>query len=373
VSTHERESLNGRVLQFLGPSTGGIRAHVAELARRLPDHGWDATVAGSAHVMDGVGRQDATVDVPPVWNVPAYRPARRRLSSLLSGVDVLHVHGLKAAMVAVGADQRPPMVLTVHNLVGGTRRGPSAKVLRRAETYVVERCDHLIVISDEIDERFADVLPPERRTFILPVAPARSVQRSAPEVRASYGIAADAPLVTIVARHHPQKNLPMFLDAMRLVRDRLPEVRGLMVGDGPERGALEAHRHALGLDDTVVVAGMRPNPVDEMHAADVVALTSDWEGSPLVVAECLAVGRPLVTTAVGTVRRHLVDGENARIVAIGDPRAMADALVELLVDRSLADAIGAAGQRVAAAVFDADRLTAAVAAVYRDIPRRTSR
>jgi glycosyltransferase involved in cell wall biosynthesis len=265
------------------------------------------------------------------------------------------------------------MVLTVHNLVGGTRRGLSAKVLRRAETYVVERCDHLIVISDEIDERFADVLPPERRTFILPVAPARSVQRSAPEVRASYGIAADAPLVTIVARHHPQKNLPMFLDAMRLVRDRLPEVRGLMVGDGPERGALEAHRHALGLDDTVVVAGMRPNPVDEMHAADVVALTSDWEGSPLVVAECLAVGRPLVTTAVGTVRRHLVDGENARIVAIGNPRAMADALVELLVDRSLADAIGAAGQRVAAAVFDADRLTAAVAAVYRDIPRRTSR
>jgi glycosyltransferase involved in cell wall biosynthesis len=157
----------------------------------------------------------------------------------------------------------------------------------------------------------------------------------------------------------------MFLAAMALVRRRLPDARAVMVGDGPERAAVEAERHRLGLDDAVVIAGHRPNPIDEMSAADVVALSSIWEGSPLAVAECLSIGAPLVTTAVGTVTRHLVDGESARIVPVGDAAAFADALVELLRSPERRAAIGAAGRAVAARTFDPDALTDAVVRVYR--------
>ena len=101
-----------------------------------------------------------------------------------------------------------------------------------------------------------------------------------------------------------------------------------------------------------------------MHAADVVALSSDWEGSPLVVAECLALGRPLVTTAVGTVTRHLVDGTSARITPVGDAGAFADALVELLLDPRRAAAIGRAGHRIGELVFDPTTLVGEVVAVY---------
>ena len=99
-----------------------------------------------------------------------------------------------------------------------------------------------------------------------------------------------------------------------------------MVGDGPERRALEAERDRLGLAASVIIAGHRPNPVDEMNAADVVALSSRWEGSPLAVAECLSLGRPLVTTAVGTVTRHLTDGVDARVVPVGDQHVFGRAL-----------------------------------------------
>jgi glycosyltransferase involved in cell wall biosynthesis len=280
---------------------------------------------------------------------------------------VVHVHGLKAALVTltIRRSRRPPLVLTIHNLVAGTQQGLARRVLASVERSIVRRVDHVIVISPEIGERVEHLQPADRRHDVLPVSPRRRPTTSAREVRDSYGIDQAAPLVVIVARHHTQKDLPMFLAAMALVRRRLPDARAVMVGDGPERAAVEAERHRLGLDDAVVIAGHRPNPIDEMSAADVVALSSIWEGSPLAVAECLSIGAPLVTTAVGTVTRHLVDGESARIVPVGDAAAFADALVELLRSPERRAAIGAAGRAVAARTFDPDALTDAVVRVYR--------
>lgn len=367
------DAVSLRVLELLGPSTGGIRRHVAELTRRLPDHDVTPTAAGPAGVMDGLGIEADTIAVPAMWDVVGLVRARRRFRQLCVDVDLVHVHGLKAAMVAVTARVDVPLVLTVHNLVSGTQPTPVRQLLRRVETWIVRHVDHLVVISDEIDRRFADVLPADRRTFVLPVSPPRRRTRESADVRASHGIAVDAPLVTIVARYHRQKNLPMFLDAFAEVRNRLPGVRALMVGDGPERESLERRRDELGLTTAVVMLGVCPNPADEMCAADVVALSSDWEGSPIVVAECLSLGRPLVSTAVGTVSRHLVDGVSARVTPVGDVAAFADALVDVLEHPQRAAELAAAGHEVALRTFDPDVLTAAVAAIYsRVAPRPTS-
>jgi glycosyltransferase involved in cell wall biosynthesis len=360
----------GRVLQLLGPSSGGIRVHVGELSRRLRDLGWIVEVAAPHGVMDGVGGQTADVAVPTSWNPRQLRCARAQLRPLVTGAgapDVVHVHGLKAALVllTIGHRSRPPTVLTIHNLVAGTQQGLARRVLGRVEQSIVRRVDDVIVISPEIGERVAHLQPADRRHDVLPVSPLRVSTLERGAVRASYGIADDTPLVVIVARHHPQKDLTMFLAAMSLVRERLPGVRAVMVGDGPVRSALEDERHRLDLDDVVVIAGHRPNPIDEMHAADVVALSSMWEGSPLAVAESLSIGAPLVTTAVGNVTRHLVDGETARVVQIGDAAGFAAALVELLSSPERRAAIGAAGLRVAQRTFDPDALTRAVEAVYR--------
>lgn len=360
-----------RVLQLLGPSTGGIRLHVAELATRLPAMGWDVTVVGSPRVMQGVGRQDGVVDVPPTWNVPAYRSARRRLAELVEGHDLIHVHGLKAAMVAVGSKPRPPMVLTVHNLVAGTQPRLVRPMFERLESSLVERSDHVIVISDEIARRFDGIVSPDHQTFVLPASPPRVPRRPVAEVRAEYGVG-DAPLIVIVARHHRQKRLTLFLDAMAQVHRVRPDVRALMIGDGPEHRDLQQRCSALGLDGVVILTGHLPDPADEMRAADVVALSSDWEGSPLVVAECLTLGRPLVTTAVGTVTRHLVDGVSARITPIGDVQAFAAALIAVLGDPAGARRMAEAGRVVAAQHFDPDHLVAAVAAVYEVVVGRVA-
>lgn len=359
-----------RVLQLLGPSTGGIRTHVGELTRRLRDRGWVVEVAGPAGVMQGAGEQTATVAVPASWNPLAFATARRQVRDLLDHADIVHAHGLKAALVLLTIRGRPPVVLTIHNLVTGTQRGPAASVLARVERWIIRRADDVVVISDEIGERVAPIVAADHRHEVLPVSPVRTVTRSRHDVRADLGIADDAPLVVVVARHHPQKDLPMFLRAMARVAERVPGVRAVIVGDGPDRAAVEVERDRLGLGEVVVLAGFRPNPVDEMHAADVVALSSRWEGSPLAVAECLSIGAPLVSTAVGTVTRHLVDGESARIVAVGDDAAFAAAVVELLTDPDRARSIGQAGREVAAHTFDPVALTEGVERAYLAALRR---
>lgn len=353
------------MLQLLGPSTGGIRLHVAELSRRLPDLGWRVSVAGPAGVMDGLLPAQERLDVPPAWVLPAFRRSARRLEELCDGIDVLHVHGSKAMRVAMLARRRPPTVLTVHNLVDGTQPGPLVPVLRRLERRVVRAADELIVINDEMERRFTGTVAPGRVSFVLPASPPRVPGEAPDAVRRRLGVAPDAPLVVVVARHHRQKNLGMFLEAVHLARRDLPALRAVLVGDGPERAALEARADRLGLRDVVVFAGQRPNPADEMCAADVVALSSDWEGSALVVAECLRLGRPLVTTAVGTVTRLLRDREHARVTPIGDPQAFAAALVETLRDRDGALAMGVAGSALAATTFDPDVLVGLVERVYR--------
>ncbi|MGE0141136.1 MAG: glycosyltransferase family 4 protein [Ilumatobacteraceae bacterium] len=365
------------VVELLGPSTGGIRAHVGELTRRLGTGAWRVSVVGPVGVMADAGRQDGVVDVPSGWNPLAVVRARRQLETHLrsSPADVLHAHGSKAALVAllVRRDaRRPPIVVTVHNLVAGTQRGVAARVLSVVERALLRRVDHVVVISDEIAEHVRGVVPPERLTFVLPVAPPRTVGRRRHDVREGYGIDEAAPLVVIVARHHPQKDLPMFLRAFARVVAALPDARAIVVGDGPERSRIEAERRRLGLERSVVIAGFRPNPVDEMHAADVVALSSRWEGSPLAVVECLSLGRPLVTTAVGTVTRHLTDGVDARIVPVGDDAAFAAALVDLLSDPERSRVLGRAAGQLAGELFDPDRLASGVADVYRRVIERTA-
>jgi hypothetical protein len=140
-----------------------------------------------------------------------------------------------------------------------------------------------------------------------------------------------------------------------------------VVGTSVGISGLAAGTASVQVTDAV---GARVNVSVTVGSADVVALSSAWEGSPIAVAECLSIGAPLVTTAVGTVTRHLRDGESARIVPVGDHDAFADALVELLLDPGRAAVIGARGREAGDRVFAAEALVTPLEQVYRTVRRR---
>ena len=291
--------------------------------------------------------------------------AARRIRQLADGVGVVHAHGLKAGFCTVLAGVRP-RVLTIHNVVLDDAAGRSAPFLRRLERWLPGRMDRTIAVSGEIAGRFAGTAGAEQITVVVPAGPLPMPRRDAATVRRDLGVG-DSPLVVTVARLHPQKDVPTLLAAARLVLDRRPDVRFVIVGGGPEEVDIRVEHERLGLGADVQILGQLPSAADELAAADVFALSSVWEGSPLAVAEALLLGRPVVATAVGAVPEAVVDGVTGRLVPPRSPEELASAIIDLLDDPAEARRLADAGHALAVERFAPDALVGAVEDLYRAV------
>lgn len=185
--------------------------------------------------------------------------------------------------------------------------------------------------------------------------------------RHALGIAPDAPVVGIVARLREEKDHALLLDAIALVRQRVPEVRLVLVGDGPEQEALERRADALGLREAVVFAGHLPNRPNPHQLFDVSVLCSKHEGFPNTLVEAMAASRPVVATAVGGVPDAVVDGTTGVLVPPGDAARLAEAIVGLLRDAGAARRMGEAGHAVARERFHAPVVMQRLLRMYADL------
>ncbi len=354
------------VVELVAPAVGGIRAHVTELTVRLRERGRKVVVAGPAAVLAPRVATDAIVDMPSSPSPIGLVRARRQLSAArrLHGSDVIHAHGLKAGWVAIGSRPRPHVVLTAHNVVLADTAGIAAPALRFLERAIVRRVDQLISPSPAIDARFADLLPPERRHVILPVSPPVVAPRPRAEVRAELGVSDDHLLVVAPARLHPQKDLPMLLRSLPRVVDAHPNLAVRLVGEGRSRAELTGLIGELGLGGIVSLAGASPRAVDQIAAADLVAISSVWEAVPLVLVEAMSLGVPVVTTRVGIADQLIEPGRSGWLVETGDIAGMTAALLDALADASRRTEVGSAGQLRAAELADAGALVDAVDRVY---------
>ncbi|MDZ7676334.1 MAG: glycosyltransferase family 4 protein [Acidimicrobiales bacterium] len=348
-----------RVLQLLGPSTGGIRRHVRYLTDHLRDTGWRVTVAAPAGVLDQV---DHVVPIPVRDRPLGTFQARRALSEMLGDHDLVHAHGLKPGLLTASVGARPPMVLSVHNLVLDEVAGRIAPVLRRLEGWLPARAAATIAISDGVAARFAGVSGADRIRIIPPAGPPPVPTRSPEAVRRELGIGADDDFVVTPARLTPQKDIPLLLRAAERVAGSRPRLRWFVFGDGWLRDELVHDVERLGLQSIVQILPGRPDVDSELAAADAVVVTSRWESGPLVLLEAAELGRPMVSTDVG-LARTVLGSRSRRVVPVGDADALAAALVETLT----AGPNSHAGPPTAAAELRPPALAEDVARVYREV------
>ena len=353
---------DGRVLQLLGPSAGGIRRHVACLSDGLADRGWAVRTAGPAGVLEGLTEQDAVVDVSPALRPGPVTRARRQVAAVTADVDVVHAHGLKAGWLATTARGRVPVVVTVHNLVLHEAAGRTATVLRALEARLPRRAAATIAVSDQIADRFRSLPGGDRVVVVPPFAPAPRPDRDRDTVRRALGVGDDERLVVCAGRFHPQKDLPTLVRAFALLPG---DVRLALVGGGPTEAEVRALISSLGLEKRVALPGYVPNAADELAAADVVALSSVWEGTPVALAEALRLDRPVAATAVGGVPDLVEDGVTGRLVPPRDPEALAAAIADLLADPDRAAAMARAGHERVEERLGAERWLPVVEDVYR--------
>jgi glycosyltransferase involved in cell wall biosynthesis len=295
------------------------------------------------------GHTDRTLEVPALGDTPLAPRTLLALRRRARDARLVVAHGsrtLPACAAALAGRPTPVVYRSIGDPAAwagaGLRRARTRLLLRRTAAVVVlwpEAGASVRRLHGVPAERI-HVIPNGRPAELYPVPDAAA--RAA--ARHDLGLPAEAPVIAVIGALGREKRVG---DAVRAVA-LMPDIHLLVVGDGPERAALEqqAAREAPG---RVRFAGVLPEPAPALAAADVVALTSATEGMPGVLIEAGLAGVASVATDVGGVAQIVVDGETGLLVPTGDVPALAAALTGALADRSH---LGPAARRHCLATFE---------------------
>jgi glycosyltransferase involved in cell wall biosynthesis len=220
-------------------------------------------------------------------------------------------------------------------LGGGLR----TRALRASRTAALRRARHVFCPSAYLrDVALTWGLDPERVSVLPNPAPDLPAMPDRDELRRELGVS--GAVLAFAGRLGPQKAVGVALDALA----GLDDVTFVVAGDGPERAALERRAAELGLDSRVRFLGSVPRErvLRLFRAADASVLPSVWENFPHTVVEALAVGCPVIATAVGGVPEVVRDGENGLLVPPRDPAALRAAIARFVHDDELCERLSAA-------------------------------
>jgi glycosyltransferase involved in cell wall biosynthesis len=270
-------------------------------------------------------------------------------------VDVLHLHGYGATTFGRLAAKftRLPVVLHEHANLTAT---PWFQQV--ADRLLAGTTDIAIAVSDSTADfvRGPRKVPAERVRVVYLGAPLEefSRERTAAEIAATrreLGLGADDVAIGTVTRLHDSKGNEFLVDAARQVIAARPQVRFVLVGEGPLEGALRAQANALGLGDRLRLHGFHRDTAAVLSAFDLSVFPSLWEGTPLTAFEALAAGKPIVSTDADGLLDILEDGVTAWIVPKRDAGALARAIVHA-VDHPQERAAKAEAARIAGRGYD---------------------
>jgi glycosyltransferase involved in cell wall biosynthesis len=170
--------------------------------------------------------------------------------------------------------------------------------------------------------------------------------------------------VMTIGRLVPQKDLSLFLDAAALLARKAPDVRFVIIGDGPCRESLEQYASQNGLDRRVSFLGERSDVPELLQTADVFWLTSAWEGLSNVLLEAMACAKPIVVRDVGACREIVCHGVNGYVVPQRDPEQFVQHTLDLLANPQGAREMGQAGRGIVEAKFSASAMIHASEKLY---------
>lgn len=222
----------------------------------------------------------------------------------------------------------------------------------RIVQWLLSEAQCVVVVSDAIRAQFMSLAPDAEHKIVTihnSVDPEHFHADVEPKcaVRREFGWNENVRVVGTVSRLSREKNVALFVDAAREIHAALPDVKFLIVGDGPQRVELEA-RARVGKNplskDSIVFAGHRNDVSRLLNALDLFVLASDVEGFGIAAAEAMACELPVIASNVGGLRELVADNETGILVPPRDLNALVNAELELLRDEAKRRALGARGR-----------------------------
>jgi glycosyltransferase involved in cell wall biosynthesis len=379
-------------LRVLHPITrltlGGSSENTIASCVALDRAGYDCMLATSFRESDASSLADArrrgcrVVDIPALGREVAPLADLTALAELVRLMRrerpaIVHTHTSKAGFIgrlAAVIARAPAVIHQPHgHIFYGYYSPRRTAVFTALERQAARWTDRIITLTDRgAQEHLARGIGRAEQYVAVPSGvPTAELRAAAPprgEARARLGLDPDAFIVVGLGRLVPIKGFDLLARALPAVVAQIPSARGLLVGDGAERAHLGAIAASMGVAERLQMTGETTDVASYLAAADVVAVPSRNEGMGRVIVEAMALGLPVVATAVGGIPDVVTDGECGRLVEPEDVDALAAALVELGRDPALRRKLGEAAVRRAEA-FSTAVASEKLLAVYATLVR----
>jgi len=292
----------------------------------------------------------------------------RALRSLVrsTNADVLHAHGYKADIYSRLAvrHREIPLISTCHNWID---TDVATRLYGYLDRLVLRHFTRVVAVSAAVRMRLIDSGVLKERVSIIRNGVEVHAFRSQERIARRLG-----PLTMgFAGRLSIEKGADLFLRIAGAVHEKLPTVRFLIVGEGPERGRLNLLIEQLGLREFVSMPGRCDDMPTFYASLDILVSSSRTEGLPMGLLEAMASRVPIVATDVGDVSSLVRDGETGFLVPSGELDRMENGIIELLQDESLRDRFGAAGRELVAREFSAEAMTEQYLDLYKEALRET--
>lgn len=266
------------------------------------------------------------------------------------GIDVILSHGARVNLFgAMAAALAGVPSVSVEHSMDDWRTGGG--IYARLDRIVARANRGRIAVSRAVGDMLVEhgVLPAER-VEVVPngvVFPPEGALADRAGVRKRLGFGESETVLVVVARLAKPKGHAFLFESLAGMRMDQPELRCLLLGDGPLRGELERQVSELGLADVVVFGGAVDDVLDILPACDLFVLPSLWEGLPVAAIEAMGMGLPVIATRVAGTPEVVRHEETGLLVEPADPHDLAKAIGRLLADDALRNRLAAAGKRSA--------------------------
>jgi glycosyltransferase involved in cell wall biosynthesis len=287
--------------------------------------------------------------------------------------DILHTHlyhpNLYGRLGALGLGLSG-VVAAVHNSY--TR----VKFHRRVWNFLLAGVtDRILVGSPQVwqDVRRYDGVPASRLLLMPYGIPLAELNTPLSRNAARDRLGVKGLVIGAVGRLEDQKGHVYLIEALPELRREIPDLAVLLVGDGRRQENLQRQVRDLGLQDTVRFLGTRRDLPEIYRALDVFVQPSLWEGLSLALLKAMGAGLPVVATRVSGSTEAIEDGSNGKLVAPGDPGALARAILELHRQPEERQRLGDAARRTVVAKFSLEAMLRRLEELYLDLWRRQAR
>ncbi len=299
----------------------------------------------------------------------------RELLRLLKAneIDVLHCHEIKSRFYGLLAAKqlKLPIVATNHNWI---RKNFLVSVFESWDAFALRFFDRVIAVSEEVRQLMLKLgVPAQAMSVVANGIAGRELnhrRNGELNLRERWGIASHERVVGAVGRLSVEKGAKYFLEAAKIVLAKEPNVRFLLVGDGPQARVLKEYAQTLGIERHVIFTGFQPEVAAFYALMEIFALTSLREGTPMALLEAMAAGVPVVATNVGGVPQIVRHRDNGMLAPAQEAPKIAEALTHLLRHREEAARLAMNAQRTIHEKYSAAAMARRYENIYDDVTKR---